>query len=177
MKTMTCRLLFCTAALLLSFYGHVTAQERPAEAAPPASALLPKEQEPSIPTAPVAPPPYFALEEEPQNELLKDESGNSSRFFQEFLHMLSILGIMIAVLLLAAWFMKRLVAGRVQQGNSSSSIKILERRGLTAKTAIYLIEIDEHRIAISESSNGATLLFHVKSSEPQQPSFEQLINR
>lgn len=173
-----CRLLLCTAALLFPSYALVAAEEPSTKVTTPmAAAASSKEHDPSIPSAPIAPPPYFVQEEEPQNELFKDESGNSSRFFQEFLHMLSILGIMIAVLLLAAWSMKRLVAGRMQQGNTTSSIKILERRGLTAKTAIYLIEIDEQRIAIAESSNGATLLFHMKSSEPSQPSFEQLINR
>jgi flagellar biogenesis protein FliO len=162
--------IFCFVAFALSSSSVAAAPEvNPSE--------IHKDSSLGAPRVPVPISPY--LEEEsnsPRHELFEETSENSSRFFQEFLHMLSILGVMIAVLLLASWFLKRLVSTKVQQGNAASMIKIIERRGLTAKTAIYLIEIDEQRIAIAESSNGATLLCHLPSAAtaaaPQVPPFE-----
>lgn len=104
------------------------------------------------------------------------EEAEGSRFFQEFMHMLSILGIMIAVLLIVAWLLKKVVAGRMVQGNISSAIKIIDRRGLTTKTAIYLIEVENQRLLIAESSNGASLLCNFSANTAAKRSFSEVLN-
>lgn len=117
------------------------------------------------------------LEEEARRDLLlnlKDEE-NTSRFYQEFLHMLAVLGAMVFVLITAAWLLKKFVNNRTAQTNSINTIKILERRNISTKTAIYLIEIEGKRVALSESSNGAKLLFHYTSKGETPADFEKFL--
>lgn len=87
------------------------------------------------------------------------------RFYQEFLHMLTVLGLILLVLLGVTWFLKRMLNVRVQQINATSPIKVIEKRALTPKTAIYVLEIYDKRIAIAESHNGVTSLGELKEEE------------
>ncbi|MGH2638628.1 MAG: flagellar biosynthetic protein FliO [Rhabdochlamydiaceae bacterium] len=48
------------------------------------------------------------------------------------------------------WLMRRLAGGRLG-GSSSQSIKIIERKALSQKTMLYLIEIDGRQTVIAES--------------------------
>lgn len=83
---------------------------------------------------------------------------NEDHFMRDFMNMLASLGLIIIVIFIASWLMKRLMSTRMQQMNETSEIKILERRTLTPKTAIYLIEIGGKGLAVAESTNGITLL-------------------
>jgi flagellar biogenesis protein FliO len=93
---------------------------------------------------------------------------DDDQFYSQFLSMLSTLGIVVAVILFITWVLKQLLSTRIQQMNSSSAIKILERRSLTPKTAIYLLDVYGKGIAIAESQNGVTRLseFSIVDSTP-----------
>lgn len=81
------------------------------------------------------------------------------RFFQEFMNMLTTLGLIVATIFVISWFLKRMVNTRIQQANTSSVIKILERRALSPKSALYLIEINSKQLLVGETPTGvATLL-------------------
>lgn len=133
--------------LLLLFWGSLNAQENQTQ----------------------APQPPFEFESEEDKELflkaLENDTTEANPFMDEFLHMLFLLGLLIAFLILVVWVMKRLAQTRVQQANISSSIKILEQRSLSQKSTLYHIAFEEKQFIIGESANGISLI-HSESSEP-----------
>lgn len=54
----------------------------------------------------------------------------------------------ILLIFLSFWFLKRL---RTKAWRTGETIKILERRPLSQKTVLYLIEVDKERILVGES--------------------------
>lgn len=108
-------------------------------------------------------PPTVSPEPFPENPGI-----NNDHFYAEFFKMLFMLGLIIVMLLLASWFLKRLLNSRVQQVNSTSPIKIIERRALTAKTTVYVMDILGKKIAIAESQNGVTFLGDVSRASDRQ---------
>jgi flagellar biosynthetic protein FliO len=91
-------------------------------------------------------------------ELQNQATNGEDHFFRDLMNMFASLGLIIIVIFIASWFMKRILNTRLQQMNATSEIKILERRSLTPKTAIYLVEIGGKGMALAESTNGITLL-------------------
>lgn len=97
-------------------------------------------------------PPEFSDHYSPPIPLEEDH------FYQEFFKMISMLGLIIILLLLASWFLKRLLSSRTEQINNTSLIKIVERRMLSPKSAVYVLDVLGKKIAIVESQNGVTSL-------------------
>ena len=64
--------------------------------------------------------------------------------------LLTLVGL-IPLIFLTVWMMRRLSSGRLVRGNTTQSIKILEKRPLSQKSMLYLVEVDGKRILISES--------------------------
>lgn len=83
-----------------------------------------------------------------------DQSIETDSFQMKFMNMLFVLGLLIAFMLLASWMLKRMTRSRQEQLNASSSIKILESRSISAKTNIYVIEVQDQTLVIAESANG-----------------------
>lgn len=113
-------------------------------------------EHPSIPED-VGPPPF--LEE-------------ADRFYGEFLKMLILLGVVIGLLLVIMWFFKRVLNSRIDQINSGSMIKILERRSLTPKTALYVIDVEGKKFLIAESHQGGPSISPLSSRRADFDSFE-----
>jgi flagellar biogenesis protein FliO len=60
--------------------------------------------------------------------------------------------ITILVLLVASfWFIRRLIQNRLQKGVGDQEIHILEKRMISPKTMLYLIEVDNKKILLAES--------------------------
>ena len=109
---------------------------------------------------------------------MKAGEKENDRFLGEFMNMLTTLGIIVVIILIATWFLKRMVNSRIQQLNTTSVIKIVERRTLTPKTSLYLLDINGMGYILSESTNGVTSLgsFNVIEMESQKPqSFDDLM--
>lgn len=121
--------------------------------APPQTITAPA---PSTIRPPDAPGPVFPLE-----DFMNIPEKQNDKFYTEFLNMLATLGLLIGVILIAAWFLKRFLNTRMEQINTVSSIKISERRALSPKTALYLLEVHDKTILIAESQNGVTLLSQI----------------
>jgi flagellar biogenesis protein FliO len=99
------------------------------------------------------------------------------RFFYQFLNMLFSLGTILVLIFIISWLLKRFLNTRLQQLNTSSLIKIIERRSLTPKTTLYVLEINGKDIAIAESTNGITLLSHsFEQPLASNPDFEKILN-
>ena len=68
-----------------------------------------------------------------------------------FTKMLLTLAALVVLLLLSYWLIRKLFQNRLQKSNSNASIQILEKRMISPKTMLYLIEVDEKKILIAES--------------------------
>lgn len=99
--------------------------------------------------------------------------SNGERFFWEFVNMLSTLGVILVVLLIIVWFLKRFNQTRLDQLNTNSSIKVLERRAISQKSVIYLVEIEGSALVFAESVNGITQLTQFELEDVKKTSFKQ----
>lgn len=68
--------------------------------------------------------------------------------FKKMLWSLLALGILVIITI---WMIKRLMKVRILQSNRSSRIKILEKRMLSPKSVLYIIEIGKKQVLITES--------------------------
>lgn len=64
---------------------------------------------------------------------------------------LSILFGIIVLALVAMWIFRKFSLGSFQNSNGQSNIKILERRAISPKSMLYLVEIGGQKLLISES--------------------------
>lgn len=63
---------------------------------------------------------------------------------------LTLLGLVLLIVL-SVWMLKRVSSGRMKQMNFGRSIKVIERRPISAKSVLYLVEIDGKKVVIAES--------------------------
>lgn len=63
---------------------------------------------------------------------------------------LTLLGI-IVLIVISVWMLRRISSGRMKQMNFGRSIKVLERRPISAKSVLYLVEIEGKKVVIAES--------------------------
>lgn len=88
---------------------------------------------------------------------LQDES-RGDHFFTELLDMASTLGLILVGLLIVTWLLKRTVTARADKLNDTSAIKILERRSLAPRVAVYILDIFGTRLIVGETPSGLTRL-------------------
>lgn len=79
-------------------------------------------------------------------------------FVSQLTSMITTLGILIGLILIFTWILKRLLSSRMQQINVKSSIKIIETRHISTKASIHLLDVLGTGLVISESHNGITKL-------------------
>lgn len=89
---------------------------------------------------------------------VKVDEGDTDHFMHEFINMLTTLGIIVAFVLIATWFLKKMFNTRIEQLNTNSVVKVIERRVLNPKTTIFLLEIKGRGLIVAESANGLTHL-------------------
>ena len=61
---------------------------------------------------------------------------------------------LIAVVVLLAvtfWFLRRLIRSRLRRGVGTESIQILEKKMISPKSMLYLLEVDGQKILLAES--------------------------
>ncbi len=58
---------------------------------------------------------------------------------------------LVAFLIIAAWALRKLTASRMGIFSSSKGIKILERKAISPKSALYIVEVEGKKILIAES--------------------------
>jgi flagellar biosynthetic protein FliO len=166
-------------SLLLS--GELLLLAAPVEPiAPPESTA----QQPAIPTPSSSEnlEPVFPLE-----ELTDHPSKGNDKFFSDFLNMLATLGLVIGLILIAAWFLKRLLNTRMEQANTSSLIKIIDKRSISPKTGLYLLEVYNKKVLFAETHTGVAKLAEFGPESADQgveqaeheipPSFSDILER
>lgn len=88
------------------------------------------------------------------NSDIEDEGPiplQGDKFQSAFKKMLWMLFALIILVVLTVWMIKRLTNIRLHQNNRYSSIKILEKRNLSPKSILYIVDVDGKRILLSES--------------------------
>ncbi|MFA6916744.1 MAG: flagellar biosynthetic protein FliO [Parachlamydiales bacterium] len=88
----------------------------------------------------------------PASQLPIEES--SDKFTSELLNMLLTLGMLIAVIFALSYILKRMLNVKTKQENYKSTIKVLEKRALSPKSALYLVEVYGRTLVIAESPTG-----------------------
>lgn len=78
-------------------------------------------------------------------------SDNTSTFKHAFYKTMSILLGGLVLVFAAIWLFRRFGKGRFHTANNLRTIKVIEKRPISPKSILYLIEIGGHRILISES--------------------------
>lgn len=72
-------------------------------------------------------------------------------FGAAFLKMILSLVFLIALMAITVWVLRRLIQNRLQKGSDASSIRVIEKRMISPKTMLYLVEIDNQKILLAES--------------------------
>lgn len=94
----------------------------------------------------------FSLEE-PVPEVI-----DQSKFLGEFFYMLLMLAVLITLVYFLAWFMRRMTTIRIDQYNEGSSMKIVERRQVSQRTTLYLMEVEGKKIVMAETPTSVVQL-------------------
>lgn len=68
-----------------------------------------------------------------------------------FAKMILTLVALVALMFASYWFVRKLLQNRLQKGSLHSRIQILEKRMISSKTMLFLIEVDKRKILIAES--------------------------
>lgn len=108
---------------------------------------LPIEHSPALPSG---------MQEPDQIEF--PASPEFDRFYGEFFKMLLMLGLIVLFLVLISWFVKRMLNSKMTQINSKSLIQVVERRLISQKTTIFILNVMGKHVVIAESHQGVTSL-------------------
>lgn len=68
-----------------------------------------------------------------------------------FAKMMLTFGLLIFLLFGTYWVIKRLIRVRLQSGVGAPSIQVIEKKMISPKTMLYLVEVDNKKILIAES--------------------------
>lgn len=79
-------------------------------------------------------------------------------FMHEFLQMIFTLIIVLALAIFTLMMLKKLMRSRANVINENSAIRVLEKRNLSSKASLYLVDILGKGVVISETSQGIDLI-------------------
>ncbi len=109
-------------------------------------------------------------------DLVSEESiGQSYNYWGQFVNMMLTLGCILVLVFVTVYFMKRMMRSRIHHLNSSTGIKILERRALNSKSSLYLIDVLGKGILISESPAGIHVVTELASDVKVEEKLEELL--
>lgn len=85
------------------------------------------------------------------SEPLPVEAPPETNFYSEFFYMLLMLSVLIGIVMLISRLLKKILNTRIDQANAGSSIKVLERRPLSPRTHLVLIELHGKKMLLAET--------------------------
>lgn len=100
---------------------------------------------------------FFSLMDSTANLI----EGQGMDFTKELLHMLVTLLLVLGLIFVTIMFLKKFMASRGRHLNKTTAIKILEKRSLHQKASLYLVEVENKKILISDSTSGVSLICHL----------------
>ena len=72
-------------------------------------------------------------------------------FKKTFIKMMITLAVIVILIIITFWMFKRLMRHKIRSANHTQSIRILERRALSQKSVLYLVEVENEKVLLSES--------------------------
>jgi flagellar biosynthetic protein FliO len=84
-------------------------------------------------------------------------------FWSQFSKMMLALFMILALVFIGSWLLKKTVSSRVKNMNKQNKIKIIERRALNPKAHLYLLEVENKKILVGESPSGIHALLEINS--------------
>lgn len=84
-------------------------------------------------------------------EEIKEKNFKKPNFNKAFYRMLLSLFAIITLCFLTFWIFKRIAKSRMTQANSLKALKIIERRVISPKSILYLVEYEGTKVLVSES--------------------------
>lgn len=134
MKRLSSKYFTITSLLIVLLLGHSNLFAEP----------LPNAQEKTLPVD----------SKNIEKPIFPEDSPEEINYWQEFSKMMVMLGLILGAVLLIAWFLKAFLNKRIKQVNESNIIKVLERRNLSQKSMMYLIEVYDRQFLIGDSAAG-----------------------
>lgn len=136
----------------------------PAKEAPAAPVSQPGTSEPQEPAHETAPENPVLREAPPHLPSSKEmTSSYESSFVKMIVTLLGIIFLVFATF----WILKRVGKGRFKFSSSGRGIAILERKPLSPKTMLYIVEMGNKKILISESQVEVRALNAIEEIEEQ----------
>jgi flagellar biogenesis protein FliO len=109
----------------------------------------------AAPENPLTPPiihPETIILEPPSSEVEAPSSANNNESYEHaFIKMILTLAGLLVLVFLTLWLLRKFSQGRLGGFTSSKKIKILEKKPLSPKTILYLVELDGKQVFIAES--------------------------
>ncbi len=101
-----------------------------------------------------------------EQENIGREVAEDERYGELWNKTLMLLIVVLLVLFAGTWYLKKFGGLKTNTQAADSRIQILERRPLSPKAILYLISIDGHKIAISETPTGISVLQELSQIKP-----------
>lgn len=114
----------------------------------------------SKPTEEQMPENYRKWEQENKERETKEEG----RFEALWSKTLLLLIVILALLFIATYVMKRFDRFKNKEPHQKTQIQLLEKKVLSPKSVLYLVEVDGQKIALAESATNGVQLLHVLST-------------
>jgi flagellar biogenesis protein FliO len=90
-------------------------------------------------------------EKTPLETTLPKAQSADDAYEHAFIKMLATLAGLLLLVLLTIWALRKISQGKIGGFGVQKKIKVLERRPLSPKSILYLVEIDHKQVLISES--------------------------
>jgi len=97
------------------------------------------------------PPPVEPQEQTTPLEPVQNMDAMSDSYESAFIKMMLTLGALLLLIALSVYMLRKFSSGKFRGGSSSRTMKILERKPLSAKSVLYLIEVEGKKVLIAES--------------------------
>lgn len=68
-----------------------------------------------------------------------------------FAKMLITLLALVLLLFISYWFLRKIIQNRLQKGVGNAAIQVIEKRMISPKTMLYLVEVDNKKVLLAES--------------------------
>lgn len=100
--------------------------------------------------------------------------GPTYNYGSQFVNMLLTLGFVLILIFVSVWMLKKIMRSRMQTLNRCTGIKIIERRPLSPKASLYLVDILGKGVVISESPTGIQCITQFPDGVNVQDLFDEL---
>ncbi len=86
-----------------------------------------------------------------------DAAHTPPEFNQLLIKTILLVGALLALTFTALWVLKRIGGGRFEVSQRSSLIRVIERKSITPKCSLWIVEIEEERYVVAESANNISI--------------------